>query len=1351
MADQLLELAVVTFTTDELTIRVRNISGVSLDKRLVLELFPPAYLVDDKINEAAVAAASSERPPGAKSLAGIVSGPERWSVWVRREASDSSLVIVFINDMDQNAVDLPTPVKLPDGAEFTIRIPLDPGANRDHIDLLYGYQHGKDERDLSFNGKLELKPEKSEWSPTVTLTTTHDSPTMVNPGDLVHVCWTIKDGVSATLRGPLPGGNSELTLSPNPSADFKISEGSVEVRVMGGMTYLLQAEVKRPNHPNVQVVRMLWLDTPNHKYSYVYINPEKVLPHGLLEINWAAWGVKEIELDVRNNTGTHTTRTIRLTQQTRGRFFEGSGVMRVTATKTASETVDLIAPPIRKESTSVSVVSWKQMMKPDVTGKPLGMVVVTPKLAVLTTEGLFTAEIGEFDPESTLEKLIFNKVSKETPRQWLSLAAVDKRFVVLRRTNQDDLEIAPYKVNGSADEIPPLNLPDYLRPLIKQEGTTFDFAGFGGRVYVVVESAAPGTLRHAFSVGFNSATKKAEYRSEPLLEQMSGFRLVTFDDALYALHRTSGKMFRFELTRTGTLDEPRQAASATTEVNGQKESMIRQGLFVPVGRVLAVLSPSSVPTLAELQRFGLQNVLGYSSLTPSADPNKIPQDLVYNPQKNYWARCGHDLDIKPGAVAAFRETGSRRLWVTQPDGETHTLPAGSESLFAHDYVLDVPTAALPPYLNKKKQFKITNNTNMRLLRLSDRLPNSGLSDFSAAGPAELVSDFPDGIRNGGTETFEFRYNEADPTPMQLRFLVQPPDGVTHDYLLELTFTGPDLGTATSVFKRIADAGQGNLSIAEIPGTTVQHATNTPVVIPRPYPLLEGPWLKVINATTFQLWKRSPKASDRFEREGRFFDSEIQINYETPNFLFFAYGAGEVNVDVDFSLPPGIEMSTSRSRQQKSIRMNLDQAGALQLELLPGRDATHFECKISYVQKNDLNAVYLGDGMPTERGEAIYLPVAMPDNQLQTQVLKVNPDNLSVTASQKFSGKGVFSAPNDVAVTPEYVLAIFGDNNETMVFDSAFQYETKLPNPNYTVICAIKSYYDNTYCLLVMTEDKRHTTPISFHYSLVRRFIGKDHARRMVTSEIADISLDRVTGFREQAPLPQSPNWIAPFTGFPMALSPSIVSTRGERTREAAVGIYGGLFVVGGSEETIRKIGVEALYPEAIVYGREGQEIYCAHSLEDRTARGKGPTVGLRITRIDNKAWKQTHSLLLPRGEDVIDLARDTQQRNPMDLNKPAPAASMVRTLDGKKLFVSHGRSIFMIDSSNLTLLETFKVDLPCRLLHVWRGRPINESHGIYGTPSSCILLYAIGSSYMGDGTRAKSDYVTRLYKLGIPD
>ena len=137
MADKLLELTALTYTAKELVIKVKNTSGVSLDKRLVIELSPPAYLVDNKINAAAIAAANKkDDSPGAESLAGIVNGPQGWSIWARREPSDSSLYIVFINDMDQNGNDLPAPVKLPAGSEFNVRIPLDPAANRGHVDLL---------------------------------------------------------------------------------------------------------------------------------------------------------------------------------------------------------------------------------------------------------------------------------------------------------------------------------------------------------------------------------------------------------------------------------------------------------------------------------------------------------------------------------------------------------------------------------------------------------------------------------------------------------------------------------------------------------------------------------------------------------------------------------------------------------------------------------------------------------------------------------------------------------------------------------------------------------------------------------------------------------------------------------------------------------------------------------------------------------------------------------------------------------------------------------------------------------------------------------------------------------------
>jgi len=936
---QLLELTLVTFAVNELVIKVSNISGVSLDKRLVIALSPPAYLVDDQINEAAVEAAVSENPPGALSLAGIVKGPDGWSVWVRRETSDSSLFIVFMNDMDQSGKDLPAPIKFPVAAQFTLHVPLDPESNHDHVDLLYSYQHGKDEKDLPVNGKLELESGKSDWLPDVSLTTNHASPTSIAVGKRVKIFWKIKDGVSATLRGPLPGGNSELTLSSDPNADFKIAEGSLEVLVVSSLTYVLQAEVKRPPHPNVQVVRMLWLDTANDQFSYVNVRPDKVLPHGLVEIDWAAWGVPQVEIAV----GTHTTRIIELTQQTLGRFYEGSGVMRVTANKPKSETdsgeaVNLIAQPLNKQTSSILVITWESMTKPDLTGQPLGLAVAAPKLAALTTDGLFIAEVGNFDPQLRLKKLPFKKVSTETPKQWLALTAVDKRFVVLRRTNGDDFEVAPYKADGSADEIPPITLPD-LRTL-QGTGATFDLVGFGGRTYVIGELSVlgAGLFRRAFSVGFDINTKRAEFRHEPLLERIPGYKIVAFDNALYALSRSTGLMFRFDLVG-GKLGEPMQAASAVTKsalTGGKEQSMIRQGLFVPVGRVLAVLSPSSVPSLAELEPFGLHNVLSYLSTTGQADPNSIPQDLIYNPQKNYWARCGHDLDIKTGAVAAFRGSarggGAPRLWVIQPDGETHTLAVGSESLFAHDYVRDFPTKPLLPYLNKKRQFKIKSSS-MGFLPISEKYLKANLPDVSSRGLTELISPL---IRQSREFNVEFRYNGADPAPITVRYL-KPKlmnERQDSDYVVEIKFAGPDLSTITSVFRRIGVDGEGRLFNDEVFESEARHAADAPieVTVPKQLDQRTSSFRFVIaNSSKVSLKTVGLDFSQVYLSAGK--TMALGIDVKTPDAALIAdptkdRSGAVFGLNFNFAMPPGVEASSGSTPQTKRIRLDTDKSKLL---------------------------------------------------------------------------------------------------------------------------------------------------------------------------------------------------------------------------------------------------------------------------------------------------------------------------------------------------------------------------------------------------------------------------------------
>jgi hypothetical protein len=945
MADpQLLELTVASFTADQLAIKVRNISDMSLDKTLAIELCPPAYLVDDKINEAAKEAAVSIEPPGSQSLAGVVTGAEGWSVWARREATDTSVIIVLLNALNQDdGSALPAPIKFPAGAEFTIRIPLDPTANRDNVECTYSYLHGTDEKkDKRYDGKLNLKSGTSEWTPDVSLTTNHASPTAIAAESMVKIFWKIKDGVSATLRGPLPGGNSELQLSPEPNADFKISEGSIEVLVVASLSYALIAEVKRPGHPNVQVVRMLSLDTANSKFSYVNVRPDKVLPHGLVEIDWAAWGVKQVEIDV----GSHTTRVIKLTQQTLGRFYEGSGVMRLSASKPKSlgaseEAVNLLAPPLKKQSSSISVITWEHMDKPDLTGQPLGLAVVGDKLGALTTDGLSIAFVGEVDPDPQLKKLIFRKASKETPKQWLALTGVDQRFVVLRRTNQDDLEVAPYKKDGSVDEIAVITLPD-LRSIVSSHGVVFDLLAFGGKAYVVVEASVfgAGIVRRVFSISFNSNTKRAEYRSEPLLERLAGFKLVSFDDGLYALHRASGRMFRFDLTNTGALGEPMQAAGAVRKSLGpQEQSMIKQGLIVPVGRVLTVLSPNSVPSLAELEPFGFHNILGYlGQQTSNQAPNTIKQDLVYNPQKNYWARCGHDLDVKPGAVAVFRGVGSPRLWVIQPDGETYTLAVGSESLFAHDYWLDFPTKPLPPYINKKRQFKIK-SVGMGCLPVSETYRKASLLDFSSTRLAELVS--PLLTRQSMEFDVEFRYNEADQAPVTVRYLKHKlmNERKDHDYIVEVTFAGSDLSTINSVFRRIAIDSQGRLLNDEVFESQAQHPADRPIEVTMPKqidPRLGGFRLVIANSAKFDLKQNGLEFAPGYFNAGK--GIGIGVDYKTPDASFIfdprsEPNGGEIRINFNFAMPPGIEVSSGNTPQTKRVRLDPDKSKLLHVKFV----------------------------------------------------------------------------------------------------------------------------------------------------------------------------------------------------------------------------------------------------------------------------------------------------------------------------------------------------------------------------------------------------------------------------------
>jgi len=934
----LLEITLLTFTANQLDIKVKNTSGASLDKVLVIELQPPMYLVSDELSEAAKEAAVSLDPPGAKDLAGIVSGPEGWSVWARRETSDSSTFIMFINGVNVSAENL-TPARLAADAEFTIRIPLDPGANRDNVSLLYSYKHGTDSRELPTTGSLELNSDTSWAGPDVTLTTDHATPTAIDPKDPVKIMWTIKDGVSATLRGPLPGGNTELTLSSDPAADFQIAEGALDIHVVGPMTYLLQAEVKRPDgKPNVQVVRMLSLDKSKGKHLYLEPRPAKVLPHGLIEIDWTAWGVKTVELSVSNQA----TRNITLTRQTKGRFFEGTGVMRVSASSDAgTETILIKGEPEGGQKTKlVSVIRWVHMTRPDLSDSDrlLGMAVIVPRIALLMPEGLFIAEVGTFDPQNALKKLLFVNKTPGTEAVLAALTAVDKRFVCLRRTNPQtnpDFEFAPYSINGDPDDIPPVTLPPDVRNLALHPKVTFDLVGFGKRAYLAVElHSSGGIIRRAFSAGFDSNTKKADLRSEPLLEWMLGYRMVCFDDALYALNRESGRMFRYELKDNGELDVPREAASAVKELeNGKQESMVQKGFLVAVGGVLVVMNPHSYPTVASLEKYGLHNVLSYNTTqSPDDDPNSIPQDLVYNPQKNYWARCGHDLNIRDGAVAAFRGGDSPRLWVVQPNGETYTLAVGSETLFSHNYRRDFPTEPLLPYTTKKRTFSIKCDP-VIVGPINEAYRKLGLIEFTTADP---TAEKPQPLTRGEKQfAVNLRYNEANPAPVTIRQQVArtTTSRSDMDYLFEVTFSGPDLSTATSCYKRLAHIG-GKFTYEEVFGSRMVHSTYGVIEAPRPKRFVEKFKLYIVNSSkTFRIKTNGLRVAGPYVVD----QLDFEIDHDIPDFTMEYEGKiqtqGRIAVNLNSAMPHGIEASPSTQAQTRFVRLTTDLAGNIQILLV----------------------------------------------------------------------------------------------------------------------------------------------------------------------------------------------------------------------------------------------------------------------------------------------------------------------------------------------------------------------------------------------------------------------------------
>lgn len=1317
MADNAtLNLTIAGVTSTQVDILVKNSGAEPLSKALSIELKMPLYLVSKEISDAVERAHQrnlNERTTASKeSLADIVTAATGWSVWATTERTESLAVIRLQNDLSETGTKV-TPVVFAEGAQFNLRIPLTAQDKPGHVEIPYSYRYPNEGRSgKQTDGTLQMTSSGTTTAPVVKFSVAHANPTQLVPGSKVKIEWEIENGVSATLYGPVPAGNSKMSLSSEETGTYKIRKGALEIIAVGAATYVLQAEVRGKGTTNEMVVKTLQVGIQSaDDYSFLGVRPKRVMPHGILEVDWAVWGIERTWLSVGNDYEIE----LKLTEQGVSQTYQGSGVWRVVAPEAEGTVTALLQTQVNNErknerTDSFIVAAWRPK-EIAVSGNPVGLAVAAPKMALLTTEGLWLAEVGVSDGTNT--DLDFTRVSTGNAKARLAVAAFDGGFVVLEQTSNDGLQLVRYSVKGQRDGSP-VELSDTVQALVREESKTVDLTALGQRVYVAVESFGLEGYRRAFSVTFKP---RAQLQREPLLEALRGYRLVVFDNALYALSHGTGHMFRFRQNSKGALDQPAEAARAAKD----GRSMIFRGLLVPLGRVLVVLGPTSIPQIESLDVNGL---LKY--IVTKRPTTKMTQDLVYNPQQDHWMPCGRGLQIQPQAVAAFRPTSSNRLWVVESNRKAYTLSGAVEHLFSPEFFADFPSKDLPPYFGKRK-YTIKNDTGLDFDSMSELYRKAGFDDFSAFGPAEL-SDAPKEFNWRKTETFEFRCNEAEPAPIVLRYQAFLPDGVGQDYMLEIEFQGPGHSLITSVLKRLKIDEHGQVSVAEIPGTAVHHTPGTTIVIPPPKVLLEGVKLAVNGLSGYLFAIRRPlePITSRNSNEYRP-DKPMAITYKTPRFLLFITGAGEVDVDVDFALPPGIEVSPRSTTQTKLIRINPERAGVLHVESVSFKEPNLYECAIGYRVTKEFDGIFIGDGVPAADGNSFYLATISPDNlsavntRQKTVPSFVDIGSVSVTGPNVFS---IFSVPNSISLIGDRLVGSFGLNT-IFLRDLTLQEKQRFTLNGATAIIAMAvGLRGTTLGLLWMKEEKvGQTSKYSYTYS--RKKIAQD---KLI--DVADHSLDSVQGISTQNRVPNAPAWVPSTFIPPMSVSPD--------AEFAVIGIEGGLVVL----DVLREFRAYVVpiqgtgRAEAVLYSNTG-EILCAHSQPNNQ--------GLVLSYIlrDMKRFK---SLTLPGA--VTNMITDTRSlKTPAVQYKQHRAVSIVDVLPGS-FCVSHGKTIYAIKKNDLTVESSVTVDLPCRLIQVKNDRAPYGEHPIFGFAKPCYIVLAVGSTYNGDGSNA-GGFKTQLYRLGF--
>jgi hypothetical protein len=533
----------------------------------------------------------------------------------------------------------------------------------------------------------------------------------------------------------------------------------------------------------------------------------------------------------------------------------------------------------------------------------------------------------------------------------------------------------------------------------------------------------------------------------------------------------------------------------------------------------------------------------------------------------------------------------------------------------------------------------------------------------------------------------------------------------------VTLSGENYRTLNTVLKRVAPDG----SVAVVPRTsTTIHIGNDAKLAPAG-PFLAKHLLYVVNTTADELGLEphfgSPTVGDFVP---------VEINYTLPNFKILVPGKedlGHLTVDIDYSQSSANEVSPASEPQRSRIRIGTDSVNRLDAvseRLYGGSTGTEFErpdgrkfritapppptevfiCQVRPPVKLPLDGVRLGDGALARDGKSIFLALAQPGDAAKVRVLKVDVQSRETKELAVNTRGNVFAVPNAIAVADRSYYAMFADTS----FHQAglnFESPSTVGLQRIREILALAASPGGSMYYVARTD----FTPTPLYW--LRVF----HQPENTTTEV---KLDQIS---------------TPVGFLPLAVSPD--------GKTVVIGDKAGMLFIDVPSRRVEAFrNYELRDPVDVVFSPDGRWVFAAHA---ECSLGPNPrrvvfASDLTVTRVTVGRINESQRVRLPNVSGDFGLTAMTNQTIPQGgTSKEQVALSLAVAPDVRSLFVSCGKTIRKYGTDPMALQPwSAEVEQPCRLIGAARG-----------------MVYALGSTYVGDGTRA-DEYKTQLYFVPAP-